>query len=421
VTATPEHRDDELDAFAAFDRSLGAGVVRDPYPRFAELRRAAPVHTGTLASLTGFVPDIPTMGLSVVDPARPQFVAFSYSAVERAYRDASTFSSKTADNEGMELVMGHTILNMDEPEHRAYRGVIQQAFSRSALARWEQELVRPVVHRHVDRFAGRGSADLVGELTFSFPLQVISAMLGLPEADADTFHRLAVELLLIISDIERGLHASVKLGEYLGAIVAERRVRPADDLISVLAQAQVDGQRLTDDEIVAFLRLLLPAGAETTYRSSSNLLFGLLSDRRQWEALAADRSLVPQAIEEGLRWEPPLTLTGRTCVRDTVLDGVEIPAGSPVTPCIGAANHDDTRWEDPERFDIFRPQRTHLAFAFGPHMCLGLHLARLETACLLDILLDRLPGLRLDPDADDLHITGLVFRAPARLPVLFSA
>jgi cytochrome P450 len=420
VTATNEHRDD-LDPFAAFDRSQGAGIVRDPYPRFAELRREAPVHPGTLISLTGFAPDIPTMGLYGIDPARPPYVAFSYAAVERVYRDASTFSSKTADNEGMELVMGHTILNMDEPEHRAYRGLIQQAFSRSALARWEQELVRPVIDRHVDAFRARGSADLVGELTFSFPLQIISALLGLPEEDVDTFHRLAVELLLIVTDIERGLNASVKLGEYLGAVVAERRQEAADDMISVLAHAELDGQRLSDDEIVAFLRLLLPAGAETTYRSSSNLLFGLLSDRRQWEALAADRALVPQAIEEGLRWEPPLTMTGRMCVRDTVLEGVEIPAGAPVTPCIGSANHDETRWEHPERFDIFRPQQTHLAFAFGPHMCLGLHLARLETACLLDILLDRLPDLRLDPEEDDLHITGLVFRAPARLPVLFSA
>jgi cytochrome P450 len=420
VTTADENLDGELDPFAAFDRSHGAGAVRDPYPRFAELRRQSPVHPGTLISLTGFTPDIPTMGLYGIDPGATPFVAFSFAAVERVYRDASTFSSRTAENQGMELVMGHTILNMDGPEHRAYRGLIQQAFSRSALARWEHELVRPVINRHVDAFARRGWADLVRELTFSFPLEIISALLGLPEDDLDTFHRLAVELLLIVTDIDRGLDASVKLGEYLGEIVAARRRAPADDLISVLAHAELDGQRLTDDEIVAFLRLLLPAGAETTYRSSSNLLFGLLSDRRQWEALVAQRSLVPQAIEEGLRWEPPLTMTGRTCVRDTVLEGVEVPAGSPVAPCIGAANHDETRWEDPERFDIFRPQRTHLAFAFGPHMCLGLHLARLETACLLDVLLDRLPDLRLDPGAEDLHITGLVFRAPEHMPVLFS-
>jgi cytochrome P450 len=420
VTSSPQHRGDEHDPFSEFDRSQGAGAVRDPYPRFAELRRQSPVHQGTLSSVTGFVLDIPSAGLYGIKPEHPPYVAVSHAAVERVYRDAATFSSKTPESMGMELVMGHTILNMDDPEHRAYRGLVQQAFSRSALARWEHELIRPVIDRHIDAFVRRGSADLVGELTFSFPLEIIAALLGLPEADLDTFHRLAVELLLIVTDIERGLVASEKLGEYLGAIVAERRRQATDDIISVLAHAELDGQRLNDDEIVAFLRLLLPAGAETTYRSSSNLLFGLLSDRAQWEAIATDRDLIPQAIEEGLRWEPPLTMTSRTCVQDTVLEGVPVTAGSEVAPCIGAANHDETRWEDPDRFDILRPQRPHLAFAFGPHMCLGLHLARLETACLLHTLLDRLPDLRLDPDAEDTHITGLVFRAPARLPVVFS-
>jgi cytochrome P450 len=319
----------------------------------------------------------------------------------------------------MELVMGHTILNMDEPEHRAYRGLVQQAFSRAAMARWETELVRPIIDRHIDAFAARGSADLVRELTFSFPVEVIAALLGLPSDDLEMFHRLAVQLLLILTDIELGLVASQELGEYFSALAAERRKDPQDDIISVLAHAELDGQRLTDEEIAAFLRLLLPAGAETTYRSSSNLLFGLLSDRAQWEALERDRTLVPQAIEEGLRWEPPLTMTARTALVDTVLEGVAIPAGAAVTACIGAANHDDSRWEDPARFDIRRPSKPHLAFAYGPHMCLGMHLARMETSCLLGALSERLPDLRLDPEADDVHITGLVFRGPAHLPVRF--
>jgi cytochrome P450 len=248
---------------------------------------------------------------------------------------------------------------------------------------------------------------------------VISALLGLPEGDLPMFHRLAVELLLIISDIDRGLKASQKLGEYLTTIVRDRRQRPEEDIISVLAHAELDGQHLSDQEIVAFLRLLLPAGAETTYRSSSNLLVGLLSDRAQWEALERDRTLIPAAVEEGLRWEPPLTITARTCIKDTTLEGIDIPAGSAITACIGSANHDESRWQDPERFDIFRPHKPHLAFAYGPHMCLGMHLARMETVALLNALLDRLPDLRLDPEADDVRVTGLIFRAPPVLPVLF--
>ncbi|HLI74788.1 MAG TPA: cytochrome P450 [Acidimicrobiales bacterium] len=412
---------EEFDPFEAFGRTHGAGVVRDPYPRFAELRREAPVHRGGLAGLTGFASDLPTSEGWGESPGQEFFTAFSHAAVERVYREAATFSSKTADNEGMELVMGHTILNMDEPEHRAYRGLVQQPFSRAAMARWEAEVVRPVIDASIDAFVERGSADLVSELTFSFPVRVIAALLGLPAEDLGMFHRLAVQLLLILTDIELGLSASQELGTYFSAVAAERRGQPTDDVISILANAELDGQRLTDEEIAAFLRLLLPAGAETTYRSSSNLLVGLLSDRGQWEAIVRDRSLIPAAIEEGLRWEPPLTMTARTCVKDTVLEGVPLPAGASVTACIGAANHDDARWDEPERFDIRREPKQHLAFAYGPHMCLGMHLARLETSCLLNALADRLPNLRLDPEADDVHISGLVFRTPARLPVLFDA
>jgi len=232
------------------------------------------------------------------------------------------------------------------------------------------------------------------------------------------FHRKGVELITIMNDIERGYNASLWLYDYFQKIIEERRADPRNDLISVLAQAELEGQRLTDDEIIAFLRLLLPAGAETTYRSSSNLMFGLLSNPDQLEALGNDRSLMPQAIEEGLRWEPPLPNIGRTAARDVEIEGVLIPQGSPVSVCMGSANRDASRWENADTFDILRDQKQHMSFAFGPHMCLGMHLARMETSVAVNAILD-LPNLRLDPDADDVHISGLAFRAPAALPVLF--
>jgi cytochrome P450 len=185
----------------------------------------------------------------------------------------------------------------------------------------------------------------------------------------------------------------------------------------VLSTAEHDGLQLTDEEIFSFLRLLLPAGAETTYRSSSNLLVGLLENPDQLEAVRSDRALVPQAIEEGLRWEPPLLTIMRTVTHDTELDGVALPKDSVVVVNLGSANHDESRWEDPERFDIFRPPQQHLAFAFGAHLCLGMHLARMETSVLLNAVLDRLPGLRLDPDAEPPAITGMTFRAPASIRV----
>lgn len=406
--------DEQHDPFAAFDAAAGIGTVRDPYPTFAKLREQAPFYRGRVEQAFG-LPPMPQI-ISAADDR--YYVALSYEAVSQVLLDGETFSS-AGYGETMGLVMGHSILEMDEPEHHRYRLLIQQAFTLKAMEKWERELVAPIVHRLIDAFVDRGRAELVRELTFPFPIMVIAGMLGLPEKDLPEFHRRAVELISIAADIERGFNASIALRDYFATILAERRANPKDDVISVLAHAELDGQRLTDEEVYAFLRLLLPAGAETTYRSSSNLLFGLLTHPEQLDALRADRSLMRAAIEEGLRWEPPLTGIARSCTRDVVIDGVDVPAGTVVAVCMGSANRDPKRWSDPDRFDVRREGKQHMTFAFGPHTCLGMHLARMETTVALNALLDRLPELRLDPAADDVHISGLSFRAPRTLPVLF--
>jgi cytochrome P450 len=406
--------DDGYDPFAVFDESTGAGAVRDPYPKFAELRGRCPVHKGSLTRELG-LPDTPQL---VASQSGEFYTALGHDAVAQVLLDGETFSS-SGYAATMGLVMGHSILEMDEPEHHRYRALLQQAFTVKAMERWEAELVDPIVNRLIDRFAGRGRAELVRDLTFPFPVMVIAGMLGLPEHDLPQFHRMAVELISIAVNIERGFNASQKLRDYFATLLAERRANPGDDVISVLGRAELDGQRLSDEDVFAFLRLLLPAGAETTYRSSSNLFYGLLTNPDQLEALRADRGLMRQAIEEGLRWEAPLTGIARTTTRDVEVGGVKIPAGSAVGVCLGAANRDPARFPNPDRFDIFRDLKQHMAFAFGPHTCLGVHLARMETRVVLNAVLDRLPGLRLDPAAPDVHITGLAFRAPRSLPVLF--
>ena len=406
---------DQRDPFAEFDNSMGSGTVRDPYPIFAELRRECPVQAGPLSDRFG-MPSTEAM----FSQEGAYYTALSYEAVQQVLLDGETFSSSGyAPTVGM--LMGHSILEMDEPEHGRYRALIQQAFGLKAMERWETAIVAPIVDDLIDRFAPRGRADLVRELTLPFPIQVIAAMLGLPQEDLRQFHRWAVELISIQVDISRGIEASQKLREYFAGIVGSRRAAPREDLISVLAQAELDGQRLTDEEIFAFLRLLLPAGAETTYRSSSTLLYGLLRRPEQLDAVRADRGLIKRAIEEGLRWEPPLTGIARLAMRDADVTGVHIPKGAVVSVCLGAANHDDARWERPDEFDIFREAKPHMAFAYGAHTCLGMHLARMETRVMLNAVLDRLPNLRLDPAAHDVHVTGLGFRAPRALPVVFDA
>ncbi len=399
------------DAFDRFNRIQGAGTVRDPYPEWAVKRRETPVW---VVSPSEFL-NLPA------GPGAPERLAvpLTFEAVSEVLRDGATFSSAGYANT-MGLVMGHSILEMDEPEHHRYRALLQTAFNRRQLKRWEDELVRPLVERCLAPLRERGRGDLVRELTFPFPVRVVCGMIGLPEETHATFHRLAVELISIAFDPPLGVAASQGLRELFADVLTDRRRAPKDDLMSVLATAELDGTRLDDEQIYAFLRLLAPAGAETTYRSSSNLLFGLLSDPAQWEAVKRDPSLIPAATEEGLRWECPLTGIQRTATRDALVCGVPIPAGTPVHVCLGAANRDEARWPDPDRFDIHRPHRHHAAFAFGPHTCMGMHLARMETRVLLEALFE-LPGLRLDPEAEDVHITGRMFRSPMALPVVLDA
>jgi cytochrome P450 len=409
--------DDADDPFAAFDRSAGIGVIDDPYPLFAAARAAGALHRQDVRAEVGLEVGADAAGRT---GAPAVFTAYSHEAVQAVLRDGETFSSR-GYAEVMGPVMGRTILEMDEPEHHTYRALVQQAFSRRAMERWEREVIRPVVDEHLDPIAGRGRAELMREVTFPFPVTVIARMMGLPAGDLEQFHRWAVEIISVGVDEARARRASRELAAYLAPIVERRRAAPpAPDLISTLAHAEADGRRLDDEEIFSFLRLLLPAGAETTYRSSSNLLFGLLTHPEQLATLRRDvDGLVSAAIEEGLRWEPPLLTILRIATRDTTVAGVEVPAGSMVVVNLGSANRDETVWEHPERFDILRRPRPHLAFATGPHTCLGMHLARLETRVLLERMLARLPDLRLDPEAPAPRITGMTFRAPTALPVRF--
>jgi cytochrome P450 len=215
--------------------------------------------------------------------------------------------------------------------------------------------------------------------------------------------------------------ASASLRDYFAGVMAERRATPGDDLISDLVRCEVEGTTLCDEEIYSFLRLLLPAGVETTYRATGNLLFALLRDRTQFAALSADRSLFPQAFEEALRWEPPVTVILRQATRDAVLAGVAVEAGADVALLLGAANRDEGRYGDPDRYDMFRQGRPHLGFGFGVHVCLGMHLARMESRVAVNTLFDRLGPFALDPDMPVPHIEGLAFRSPLSLPVIFAA
>jgi cytochrome P450 len=396
---------DDLEDFGAFD-DVVSGNVRDPYTELARIRREEPIQRIDMSGMPG-------------EEGKPVFIVYRHEDVAEMLRDNETYSSAIV-LQAFGDVLGHGVmLGLDEPEHGRHRSLVSKAFSQKALAHWEDELIGRVGNELIDGFTGKGRADLVKEFTFPYPTRIIAGLLGLPEQDYPQFQRWSISLLSFTINPERGKAASKALEEYFTPILAARREEPRDDLISRLADAEIDGEKLADEEIFSFLRLLLPAGVETTYRSLGNLLFGLLSHPEQLDAVRADRSLLPQTIEEAVRWEPPLLTITRVSTRDTVLGGVDIPAGCSVMPMLGAANRQDDRYADPNRFDVFREARANIAWGHGVHVCLGMHLARLEMRVALNLLFDRLPNLRMDPDGGDAHIRGQVFRSPTSLPVLF--
>jgi cytochrome P450 len=397
-------------------KDVVSGTIRDPYPRIHELRRQSPVHLGPidLGEGAGMGEDVNLINENAPTPA----TVFGFDEVVQVLRDNETYSSCVYEGV-MGLVMGRTILQMDEPEHRVARAMVAPSFRSKVLERWEEHLVAVVVNELIDTFADRGRADLVREVTFNFPAQVIARILGLPRSDYPAFQRWAIELTSVAANWDRGIAASNALREYFAGVMEERRSSPGDDLISELVRTEVDGTTLTDEEIYSFLRLLLPAGVETTYRATGNLLFALLNDRAQFDALYNDRALYAQAFEESLRWEGPVTVILRRAVIDTELAGVPIGAGADVALLLGAANRDHRKYEDPDRFDMFRAVRQHVGFGFGVHVCLGMHLARMESRVAINTLFDRLGPFTLDPEAEPPHIEGMAFRSPLSLPVVF--
>ncbi|HTY33820.1 cytochrome P450 [Mycobacterium sp.] len=384
--------------------------LRDPYPFFAHKRRQGGVFRGTVMDYTK-TPE------SLI-PER-EYSAVSFDAVNTVFRDGRVFSSAPYDKT-IGLFMGPTILAMEGKKHRDHRNLVSAAFKSRALARWEPAVVLPICNALVDEFIDSGEADLVRQFTFEFPTRVIAQLLGLPADDLPMFRLRAVELISYHVNYERAFEASAALKDCFLEQIELRRSQPTEDIIGDLVTAEIDGENLSDEAIYSFLRLLLPAGLETTYRSSGNLLYLLLSHPDQFAAVQADRGLIGQAIEEGLRYETPLTTVQRFTTEGTELEGVEIPARAVVGVCIGSANRDERRWERSGEFDIFRTHMPHISFAAGEHTCLGLHLARLETRVALECLLNRLTTVNLLTDGDP-HIHGQPFRSPTALPVTFDA
>jgi len=387
---------DQPDLLAA---NLGAD--RNPYAAYHESRRAHAVHATE------------HLGAHVT-------MVYAYGEADEVLKDEGRFSARI-NGRWMRPLLGRTILEMDGAEHHKHRRLIGHAFRPRVVQRWDAELIVPTAHDLIDRFAARGEAELVREFTWQLPVRVFAKVLGVPEIDLGRWQGWAVDLERAALDWKRGVAAAKEVEAYFAPVLERRRASPEEDLLSDLVTAELEGERLPDEVIFGFIRLLIPAGAATTYRLLGSTLLALLTDRELLAAVREAPSRIPAAIEESLRWEAPVQFAARESNEDTELGGVAIAAGTPVLVALGAANRDEERYEAPDAYDPGREgPPPHIAFGDGVHRCLGEHLARLEAASALGVLLDRLDGLRLEDEGDP-HMFGYAFRSPNRVPVRFKA
>jgi cytochrome P450 len=385
--------DKAYDPFAIDSQAYGD--IEDIHSVLVRLRERAPIHRGDYVSLIGWVND-PNYDSGL------QFTVLGAEEVTIVDGDPETYSIDVYEH-SIGQTFGRTLSLLKPAEHVRIRRVFQKAFLPNTVAKWGDKLVSPVVNGVIDRFAHRGEANLAEEFTVKYPFEIIYRQLALPERDIATFHKLAVALNQTYGHfLVYGREASRKVGRYITDLIAERRENPGDDLVSLLIQSEIDGDRIPDETIVSFLRQLLNAAGDTTYRGTGSLLVGLLRNPRMLEEVRADRSLIPIAIEETLRWEGPVAVHFRLTTKDVTLGGMDIPKGAIINVCTAAANRE-----------------RHFGFGYGPHMCVGQHLARLEMTRALNALLDRLPNLRLNPAKPQPRIDGVYMRTPHDINVLF--
>jgi cytochrome P450 len=357
-----------------------------------------------------------------VQPTRflglPAFVITGHAALLEAFEDVERFPPHRMYQASFEGAIGESFISMESPErHRIYRKLATPAFRSRAVASYENQELGALARELVARLGDRDEFDLMADFAAQFPYLVITRLLGLPREREDAFHEWALALLQFRDDPVAAKKAGDELTAVLAPVVAARRVRPENDVISELVAARVDGRGLTDDEVYSHVRLLFPTGGETTHGSLGNLLYALLTHEGAWAGLREDRSRIELAVEEALRWETPIAVLPRMSASEPIeFQGAKIPADSWVLFAMAGANRDPEIFSDPDRFEIGRHTQEALSFGRGVKACPGMHLARRNLCVGLEALLDRYPELELlDSEAATPRRT--VLRCPEALQV----
>lgn len=391
-----------------------------------EMRHRHPVYDGDFIARLG----VPT-NAGMLAGTRPTVALFRYQDVMSVLKDATNYTSGFIAEGLGAFFDGLIILAMDGEQHRRVRALLQPAFMPDTVNKWRPNIDRVIREDFLLPLVGDKRAELM-DFGLNFPIREIYALMGFPENDPARYKQYASWALAILGGNQidpakaadaRKLagEAVVALYDAIKAVVVQRRAEDwqGDDLIGRLLRAEYEGHRLDDHEVTTFVRSLLPAAGETTTRTFSSVMTLLLTEPGLIDRVRADRSLVPKLIDETVRFEPVSTFKVREAARDTEIGGVKIPKGAFVQCMVASANRDEEVFENPDRFDIDRRMKPSFGFGFGPHMCIGQFVAKIELQCAVNAILDLFPNVRLDPARPAPLITGAQLRGAKSVAVIW--
>ena len=349
----------------------------------------------------------------VIYHRQPAWLILGYEQLRQAFSDEEHFECARAYRIHSEPSMGKTIQTMSAEQHRINRALVSRPFFPRQIRALVEPLLATQARLLLDEIQGQEQVDLVQAFARPYPFKIITRMLGIPIHDDEQCLSWALKIIDFPWDPEGALQAKAEFDDYLLPLIADRRQAPADDVISVLALSEIEGQQLDDEEILSFCRLLFPAGSDTTYKMLGSLLYAILETPGMKQLARGSDEQRHALVQEGLRWQPPTALLPRMCSQDTQLGGAHIREGDWILFGITAANNDPEVFANPREFDPERSNK-NLAFGHGEHFCLGSHLARQELECAIKLLLQRFPEMALSSE-HPVEITQAVLRGPKSL------
>lgn len=393
---------------------IGEDMARNPHQYLDELRAS---QGDVIEVVEGRAGDFALPTLVPMNPDHPGFLVTGYSTVKEVLTNQADFYQNYTHS--LDILMGEDqIAGLNPPKHSKLRELIMQSFDKGSVDSLQEGVIIPLMKGLIDKIGEKHKSDLVEDFTCIMPTLLIGEIFQFPVELYPMFAKLVADLMNFNTDWETAQAASDKFAELFFELIASRRTNPGDDLISAMLSAEIDGNRLTEVEMMSFCRALVPAGIETTTRGLSSLFAQALENAEHWQILRSNPDLINPFVEETLRFNGPTVMIPKRTTRDLNLAGKELKQGTNLWICLGHANRDPSVWENPHQFDYTRNKKPHFEFSFGAHMCIGNQLARREMNDALKLMIEAFPSMKLDPEKPSPVVRGLTLRSADQVHVL---